>query len=44
VTIAADPLVSSGAATATVVPWNLVGVNLRALSPEQALGEVPATA
>src|SRR5437868_2761247 len=39
--IAADPLVSSGAAAATVVPWDLVAVNLRVVPPELALGEVP---
>jgi hypothetical protein len=32
--VATDPLVTSGAATATVTEWQLVGVNLRAIDPD----------
>ncbi|MGY1723353.1 YciI family protein [Blastococcus sp. SYSU DS0533] len=32
--VAADPLVVSGACTAAVTPWDLVGVDLRLVDPD----------
>ncbi|MGY1836263.1 YciI family protein [Blastococcus sp. SYSU DS0510] len=32
--VAADPLVTSGACTAAVTPWDLVGVDLRLVDPD----------
>jgi uncharacterized protein YciI len=38
--VATDPLVASGACEATVVGWDLVGVNLNAIDPYLASGSV----
>jgi hypothetical protein len=36
--VAQDPLVTSGAATAAVVRWNVVGIDLAAIDSELAIG------
>ncbi|WP_344688146.1 hypothetical protein [Blastococcus jejuensis] len=36
--VAEDPLVSSGAMTATVTAWDLVGVDLRLVEPDLVVG------
>jgi hypothetical protein len=39
--VARDPLVVSGAATASVVRWDLVGVDLAAIDVDVAIGTLP---
>ena len=40
--MAEDPLVSSGAVTATVAMWDLVGVDPRLIDPDLVLGDGPS--
>jgi uncharacterized protein YciI len=37
--VATDPLVSSGAATAAVLPWDLVGIDPRIIDPDLVVGK-----
>jgi hypothetical protein len=37
--VAEDPLVSSGAFTPSIAPWDLVGVDLRLVDADLAIGE-----
>ncbi|WP_324276797.1 hypothetical protein [Blastococcus brunescens] len=37
-----DPLVSSGAMTATVLEWELVGVDVRLIDPALVVGDGPS--
>jgi uncharacterized protein YciI len=36
--VAEDPLVTSGAVTATVAPWDLVGIDPRLVDPDLVVG------